>query len=143
LGINRVLIGVDRNSENGALPARMREGTLERRQAILRDAVAAILADHGPGVDLDVVARRIGTSRRQLQRVFADLGDRSFRDTLAAVRMRRARALLASTNMPIAAIARTVGYGEPAQFTKAFRHHHSMAPRDYRRAAATRERQAS
>jgi transcriptional regulator GlxA family with amidase domain len=134
---------VDRNSNNGAAPARMRDGTLERRRAILQDAVATILSDYGPGVDLDAVARRIGTSRRQLQRVFADLSDRSFRDTLAAVRMGRARALLASTDMPIAAIARAVGYVEPAQFTKAFRHHHHMAPRDYRRAATARERQAS
>jgi AraC family transcriptional regulator, regulatory protein of adaptative response / methylphosphotriester-DNA alkyltransferase methyltransferase len=134
---------VDPNTIDGARPVRMRDGTLERRQAILRDALTAILSDYGPGVDLDAVAHRIGTSRRQLQRVFADLSDRSFRDTLAAVRMSRARALLASTTMPIAAIARNVGYVEPAQFTKAFRHHHGMAPRDYRRTAGTPERQAS
>jgi AraC family transcriptional regulator, regulatory protein of adaptative response / methylphosphotriester-DNA alkyltransferase methyltransferase len=124
-------------------PNRRRNGTLERRRALLHDAVSTILADHGAGVDLDAVARRIGTSRRQLQRVFAELSDRSFRDTLAAVRMGRARTLLASTDRPIAEIARTVGYVEPAQFTKAFRHHHGMAPRDYRRSASAQESQAS
>jgi two-component system response regulator YesN len=134
---------MDRNNHNGTATIRMRDGTLERRRELLHDAVSTILADHGPGVDLDAVARRIGTSRRQLQRVFAELSDRSFRDTLAAVRMGRARTLLGSTNRPIADIARTVGYAEPAQFTKAFRHHHGMAPRDYRRSAATPDRQAS
>jgi two-component system response regulator YesN len=126
----------------------MRQSTLERRRALLRDALEAIVADHGPGVDLDVVARRIGTSRRQLQRVFAELSERSFRETLAAVRMGRARTLLATTDERIADIGRTVGYSEPAQFTKAFRHHHGMTPRDYRRAArdgdgTTPSRQAS
>jgi transcriptional regulator GlxA family with amidase domain len=122
---------MDGTQQNGH--ARMRDGTLDRRRSILRDAQTVILADHGPGVDLDAVARRIGTSRRQLQRVFAELSQRSFRDTLAAVRMTHARSLLTATNRPIGEIARIVGYIEPAQFTKAFRHHHGMSPREYRR----------
>jgi transcriptional regulator GlxA family with amidase domain len=111
----------------------MRDGTLERRRALLHDAIALIVTNHGPSIDLDSVARAIGTSRRQLQRVFNELSDRSFRDTLAAVRMGHARTLLATTNRPIGQIAREVGYADPAQFTKAFRHHHAMAPRQYRR----------
>ena len=109
-----------------------RDGTLERREAILRDALEAILRDHGPHTDLEAVARRIGTSRRQLQRVFAELSDRSFRDTLAAVRMAHARQLLAGTDRPIAEIGRAAGYHQPAQFSKAFRHHHGTSPRIYR-----------
>jgi len=117
-------------------PTRRRDGTLERRAAILRDAHAAIARDHGSDVDLDTVARSIGTSRRQLQRVFAELSERSFRDTLAAVRMSRARRMLATTDRPIGEIGTAVGYQEPAQFSKAFRHHHGMSPREYRRRAA-------
>ena len=118
-----------------ALQEKHRDGTLERRAAILRDARQAILREHGPGVDLDHVAHRVGTSRRQLQRVFADMSDWSFRETLSAVRMHRARRLLATTDRPIAEIGRIVGYAEAAQFTKAFRHRHGMAPRQYRRQA--------
>jgi transcriptional regulator GlxA family with amidase domain len=81
------------------------------------------------------VARRIGTSRRQLQRVFAELSDRSFRDTIAAVRMAHARKLLAQTDRPIAEIGRLAGYHQPAQFSKAFRHHHGTSPRVYRQRA--------
>src|SRR4051812_10743644 len=103
--------------QNGGDPLRMRAGTLARRQELLRDAIATILTAHGPEVDLDWVARRIGTSRRQLQRVFAELSERSFRDTLAAVRMGHARSLLATTDRPIGEIARIVGYADPAQFT--------------------------
>jgi transcriptional regulator GlxA family with amidase domain len=110
-----------------------RDGTLERREAILRDALSEIVRNHGPGVDLESVARSIGTSRRQLQRVFAELSDHSFRDAIAAVRMRHARRLLADTDTPIAEIGRIVGYHQPAQFSKAFRHRHGMSPRGYRR----------
>lgn len=116
----------------------MRDGTLERRSALLRDAIDAIIADHGPEVDLDTVARRIGTSRRQLQRVFGELSERSFRDTLAAVRMAHARRLLTLSDLAIGAIARAAGYNEPAQFSKAFRHHHQMPPREYRRLSRSR-----
>jgi transcriptional regulator GlxA family with amidase domain len=135
LGPVAVVINVEATHENGAGPARMRDGTLDRRRALLRDAITAIVADHGPGVDLDTVARGIGTSRRQLQRVFAELSERSFRDTLAAVRMGHARNLLATSERPIGEIARLVGYADPAQFTKAFRHHHGMPPRQFRRTA--------
>ena len=103
--------------------SRMRDGTLDRRQAILRDALGAILREHGAGVDIDTVAVSIGTSRRQLQRVFAEMADGSFRSTLSAVRMGRARRLLADTDMPIAEIG------------KAFRHRHGISPREYRKSA--------
>lgn len=115
--------------------ANHRDGTLERREAILRDALEAILRDHGPDTDLESVARRIGTSRRQLQRVFAELSTRSFRDTIAAVRMAHARKLLSETDRPIAAIGRVAGYHQAAQFSKAFRHHHATSPRLYRQRA--------
>jgi transcriptional regulator GlxA family with amidase domain len=112
-----------------------REGTIQRREAILRDALDSILRDHGPDTDLEAVARRIGTSRRQLQRVFAELSDRNFRDTIAAVRMAHARKLLAGSDRPIAEIGRAAGYQQPAQFSKAFRHHHGTSPRGYRQRA--------
>jgi transcriptional regulator GlxA family with amidase domain len=117
-------------------PSPMRDETRARREAILRDALETMLRDHGTDIDLGVVAHRIGTSTRQLQRIFAELGDGGFRETLAAIRMAHARRLLTETERPIGAIARFVGYCEAAQFTKAFRHHHGMTPREFRRASA-------
>ena len=114
---------------------RHRDGTVERRRELLRDAVDAIVRDHGPDADLESIARRIGTSRRQLQRVFAELSDNSFRETIASVRMAHARKLLAESDLPIAQIGQTVGYLQAAQFSKAFRNRHGMSPRTYRRKA--------
>src|SRR4051794_12413923 len=117
----------------GSAATSYRDGTLARREELLRDARIALLRDHGAHVDLDCVARRVATSRRQLQRVFNELWDHSFRDTLAAIRMRHARHLLAETDMPIAQVGSTAGYAKPAHFSKAFRAYHGTTPRAYRR----------
>jgi AraC family transcriptional regulator of adaptative response / methylphosphotriester-DNA alkyltransferase methyltransferase len=111
-----------------------RDGTHARRQELLRDARIALLRDHGAHVRLDTVARRVATSRRQLQRVFNELSDRSFRDTLADIRMRHARQLLRETDMPIRHVASAAGCATPAQFSKAFRNYHGTTPGAYRRA---------
>jgi AraC family transcriptional regulator, regulatory protein of adaptative response / methylphosphotriester-DNA alkyltransferase methyltransferase len=86
-----------------------------------------------PDLSLADVAREIATSERQLQRVFAELGGSAFRDEVAAVRMQHAASLLQGTGLPVADIAHRVGYRQAAQFAKAFRRHHGLAPSRFRR----------
>lgn len=80
---------------------------------------------------LDDVAARIATSRRQLQRIFAELAGTGFREELTAIRMQRAADLLHGP-LPVGEVARRVGYRQSAQFAKAFRSHHGMVPSEYR-----------
>jgi transcriptional regulator GlxA family with amidase domain len=89
-------------------------------------------AHHATDLTLDDVARTIATSRRQLQRCFTEHAGESFRTTLSRIRAERAAELLRGTDLPIAAIARRVGYAEPAQFAKAFRRHVGVVPSAYR-----------
>ena len=49
-----------------------------------------------------------------------------------ALRMERARELLASANMPISAVARQVGYHSASSFTQAFRRSEGVLPSSYR-----------
>jgi transcriptional regulator GlxA family with amidase domain len=123
-------------SGRGAVPGRVqRPATPGRRGALLAEATLAIeerFAD--PDLALGEVARQIATSERQLQRVFAELAGTAFRDEVAAVRMQHAASLLQETDLPVAEIARRVGYRQAAQFAKAFRRHHGMAPSRFRRA---------
>ena len=84
---------------------------------------------------LEDVARAIATSSRQLQRVFSELAGSAFREELAAVRMQHGAALLLTTDLPVADIARRVGYRQAAQFAKAFRRHHGVSPSGLRRSA--------
>ena len=112
----------------------IRSTTVERRRELLADAIEVIEREYAGDLELEDVARRIATSRRQLQRVFAELGDSSFREHLTAVRMRHAVELLGGGRAQVRDVARAVGYRQPAQFAKAFRRHLGVAPSALRRA---------
>jgi AraC family transcriptional regulator of adaptative response / methylphosphotriester-DNA alkyltransferase methyltransferase len=109
-----------------------RPTTLHTRTALLRDAIALMEAEYAGDVALDDVARRIATSRRQLQRCFAEHGEGSFRQCLTRIRMEHAAELLTGTSMTVRDVAARVGYRQQAQFAKAFARHHGMAPMQYR-----------
>ena len=74
--------------------AAKRPATVHRRRALFREAAAIIDAEYPAKLALDDVARRVATSRRQLQRAFAEAGETSFRTYLQRVRMDRAAELL-------------------------------------------------
>ena len=74
----------------------------------------------------------MATSRRQLQRAFAEAGETSFRSYLQRVRMERAAELLREGPTPVNQVASAVGYRQPAQFAKAFRRHHGAPPSSFR-----------
>src|ERR1051326_3854420 len=105
-----------------------RETTVERREALFHEAVAIIERDYPRQIDLNTVAAEIATSRRQLQRAFAEVGGTSFRTYLARVRMRRALELLRSGGMPVRQVANSGGYRQPAQVGQNVRGHHGRPP---------------
>ena len=113
----------------------MRDGTEERRRALYEEAKAIIQDEYPRDLELDHVARRLATSRRQLQRSFAEIGNTSFRSYVAEVRMQRALELLQDGSLPVRDVASSVGYRQPAQFAKTFRRHHGAPPSSFRSAA--------
>ncbi len=110
-----------------------RDTTVQRRRALFQEALGLIEEHYARDLDLDWVARQVATSRRQLQRAFAEIGQTSFRDQLAEVRMRHAVELLRQSDAPVRDVATSVGYRQPAQFAKAFRRHHGAPPSSVRR----------
>jgi two-component system response regulator YesN len=111
-----------------------RHGTEDRRRELYRDAVAVIFREHASDLQIDDVAARVASSRRQLQRVFMEVGGTTFRELLTKVRMHEARRLLALDGTPIQEVAARVGYHEAAQFSKRFRRQFGMSPRAFRKA---------
>ncbi len=109
-----------------------RPATAERRRALFLEATAIIDSEYDCKLALDDLARRVATSRRQLQRAFAEAGETSFRTYLQHARMERAAELLRASNVPVNAVASAVGYRQAAQFAKAFRRHHGAPPSSYR-----------
>lgn len=107
--------------------------TLGARRKLLACADALIDQAYGdPALTLAGVAAELGVSTRQLQRVFAEVGDTTFGGRLEEVRMRRARELLATGDYPSRRIAEHVGYRDGAAFAKAFRRYHGCAPYQFR-----------
>ena len=110
----------------------MRTGTVARRRTLFEEAVDIIEQEFAQPLELDDVARRLATSRRQLQRAFAEIGHTSFRTYVARVRMLRALDLLREGRLPVREVANNVGYRQPAQFAKTFRRHHGAHPSSFR-----------
>ena len=116
----------------------VRPTTAERRRQLFNEAVELIERDFARDLDLADVARSIATSRRQLQRAFAEVGRTSFRERLTAVRMRHAVERLSDGRAQVRDVATSVGYRQPAQFAKAFRRHLGATPSSFRRGAGPR-----
>jgi transcriptional regulator GlxA family with amidase domain len=114
------------------VPTAKRPATVQRRRALFLDAAHIIEDEFHDKLALDDVARRVATSRRQLQRAFTEAGETSFRAYLQRVRMERAAELLRGSVVPVNQVASAVGYRQPAQFAKAFRRHHGAPPSTFR-----------
>ena len=113
-----------------------RAATIRHRTSLFEEAVTIVDMEYGSDLSLDDVARRVASSRRQLQRAYAEIGRTTFREHLTKVRMERAAELLATRRPTVREVAQRVGYRQPAQFAKAFRRHHGMAPSAYRSTGA-------
>jgi AraC-like DNA-binding protein len=112
----------------------VRASTVQRRRDLYTDARAVIARRYGDDdLSLASVAREIATSRRQLQRAFAEAGGTSFSRELQRARMDRAAQLLLSGKLPVQVVAGAVGYRQAAQFAKVFRRHHGVSPSRFRR----------
>jgi AraC family transcriptional regulator of adaptative response / methylphosphotriester-DNA alkyltransferase methyltransferase len=109
-----------------------RSTTIRLRTALYADSREIVEAEYGEDLSLDEIARRVASSRRQLQRAYAEVGHTTFREQLTQVRMQRAAEMLSARRLTVREVAHRVGYRQPAQFAKAFRRAYGMAPSDFR-----------
>ena len=109
-----------------------RPATIRHRTSLFEDAVAIVEREYATDLSLDDIARRVASSRRQLQRAYAEIGDTTFRDHLTRMRMQKAAEMLATRGLTVREVAHRVGYRQPAQFAKAFRRYQGVAPSAFR-----------
>ncbi|MFC5947848.1 AraC family transcriptional regulator [Pseudonocardia lutea] len=105
------------------------------RAAVLR-YVRARLGD--PALSVTTVCRRFAVSPRTLHAAFAGT-DGTFAATVRRLRLERAAALLGdpADTRTVTEIGASVGFVDPASFSRAFRRAHGCAPRELREAART------
>src|SRR3712207_9152374 len=98
----------------------IRTSTVSRRRALYEEAVEIIEQEFANDLELDAVARRLATSRRQLQRAFAEAGRTSFRTRLAEGRMQKALELLREGPMPLRDVPPAVRFLQAAKLAEYF-----------------------
>jgi len=84
-------------------------------------------------ISLDGLAGLVGLSRHHFCTAFRLATGQPPHNWLAALRMNRARALLAEPGLTITDVALAVGYQTPSAFTAAFRRFSHLTPSEYRR----------
>ncbi|MER5865799.1 AraC family transcriptional regulator [Kitasatospora sp. NPDC002040] len=77
-------------------------------------------------------ARRAGLTVAELRRAVRSVGAVGPKEYLLTVRLNEAKALLAAGELPVAGVARRVGYEDPAYFTRIFTRRVGLAPSAFR-----------
>ncbi len=98
------------------------------------EAFREVLASRleGSELKLDHIARLVGLSRPAVQRRLQAHGT-TFSQEVSTLKQRKAKDELARSDLPISAIAASLGYSDPTAFGRAFRSWTGMSPRSFRK----------
>ncbi len=99
----------------------------------MRKALEYIQNNYSNGVHVAEIADYVGVTRGYLHTVFMQEIGQSPRDYLINYRITRAAELLSVTELPIAGVAQSCGYGDPLVFSKMFKRKTGKTPYVYRR----------
>jgi len=100
--------------------------------AKLAEAVALMEANLGEPLATEDIARLVGVSRRQLERLFKQHLDALPSRWYMELRLNRARRLLQQTSQSILQIGLSCGFASGPHFSNAYRAHFNHTPRDER-----------
>lgn len=106
--------------------------TLGTNQPKLQEIVMLMEANLEEPIDLDELACHVGVSRRQLERLFHKYLQCSPSRYYLKLRLIRARQLLKQTSMSILEIGSVCGFVSTPHFSKCYRMHFGISPREER-----------
>jgi AraC-like DNA-binding protein len=101
-------------------------------RAALIQRVAGLREASLEEVSLASVAQEVGLSERQVSRLFREEFGTTFRDHLAALRLERAKRLLAGTDLSVIEVAGHTGWSSLAHFNSVFRRQVGVTPSSFR-----------
>jgi transcriptional regulator GlxA family with amidase domain len=101
-------------------------------QPKLTEAVSLMEANFEEPLPTEEIARLVGVSRRQLERLFKQHLDSLPSRYYLEMRLTRARQLLRETSQSILQIGLSCGFSSGPHFSSAYRGHFGMTPRDER-----------
>ncbi len=116
-----------------ALATSPQRASLTQRYGIHRqDVIYALeLMESNIATPLDraAIAKRVGLSTRQIDRLFASLLGASFADHYRTLRLDRARNLLMQSTLPITEVALACGFANASHFSRAYSAKFGIPPR--------------
>ena len=80
---------------------------------------------------IDMLSRHVGMSRSKLLKGFKQIFDTTIYDYIQNLRMEKAMVLLRQGRFSIRFIAEYIGYSHQGSFSKAFKRHTGLSPRDF------------
>jgi AraC-like DNA-binding protein len=113
----------------------MKESThnLSLTDSSILDTVTEYIDGHlSERLSVDVLAKLACMSATKLKYCFKPHTGKTVYNYITDMRISRAEKLLAEMDLPIAEIAKQVGYTKPSAFTSVFKAHKGMLPKEYR-----------
>ncbi len=98
--------------------------------AIVRKYIYRNIADEA--LSLEMVSKHFGYSAEHFSRKFRQMTGITFQSYLGDVRMERAKELLGDPESAIAWVSAQVGFKDPAYFSKVFKKHTGLLPKEYK-----------
>lgn len=109
----------------------MRRNTESIYQQKVNHIIDYISANLYNPLKLDILARQIHVSQRQLLRIMNSYLDESIYTYIARQRVERSILYMQAKDINLSKIAEMVGYNNPQSFSKAFKKHFGISPRAY------------
>jgi len=116
-------IRTDQDTQRLSVPTR-----IGVRHPKLSQVIQAMEANIEDPVSPSILARDVGMSTRQLERLFRRYLNRSPKRYYMELRLQKARNLLMQTDMSVINVALACGFASPSHFSKCYRAHYDTTP---------------
>jgi transcriptional regulator GlxA family with amidase domain len=126
-------IRTDQDTQRLSVPTR-----IGVRHPKLSQVIQMMEANIEEPVSSSILARDVGMSTRQLERLFRRYLNRSPKRYYMELRLQKARNLLMQTDMSVINVALACGFASPSHFSKCYRAHYNTTPYRERGSQATR-----
>lgn len=119
----------------------MEDAIPKTHNALIRKALAYIHREYGRStLGIKELAEQIHLNPSYISVLFKEETNQTFSDYVLALRLRKARELLATTDLKIYEIAERTGFSSSKYFVKVFREREQMTPKHYRDKAMNKRR---
>lgn len=98
----------------------------------IKNAIAYINENYSSKIKINELADYVGVNRSYLASSFKKATGYSPKEYLLSLRMEKAKSLLEKTDMPINAVAHSVGYSDQLAFSRMFKEYAGISPKAFR-----------